>query len=231
MSHCAFPRPRPRAFTLVELLVAVAIIGILAAIAVPNFLAAQTRSKVSRVKNDLRTLATALESYTADHNQPPLDWNVSRGDPMLAGMLPNTSGILHPGCADASGLRAGLTTPVMYIADCWINDPFVKGESYDEIPFDQQKFSYNWFGPSAVRGVEPNPDYLFQEYDKYYGAWRLGSVGPDRDFYHEGSVYAASRVYDATNGTVSRGNIWRSQKEAEVKARPPLDLVIDPEGA
>ena len=38
----------------------VAIIAILAAIAVPNFLEAQTRSKVSRVKTDLSTLATAM---------------------------------------------------------------------------------------------------------------------------------------------------------------------------
>ena len=84
-------------FTLIELLVVVGIVAILAAIAIPNLLAAQMRSKVARTKADLRTLATALEAYTADYSAPPLDYNVSRGDPMLPGMAYFTSGILHPG--------------------------------------------------------------------------------------------------------------------------------------
>lgn len=60
-----------RGFTLIELLIVVAIIAILAAIAVPNFLEAQTRAKVSRVKNDLRAIATGIESYRVDHNSYP----------------------------------------------------------------------------------------------------------------------------------------------------------------
>jgi type II secretion system protein G len=64
-----------KGFTLIELLIVVAIIAILAAIAVPNFLEAQTRAKIARVKNDLRNLATALESYRLDNNRyiPHLD--------------------------------------------------------------------------------------------------------------------------------------------------------------
>ncbi len=58
-------------FTIIELLVVVVIIAILAAIAIPNFLLAQTRAKVSRVKNDLRVLATGLESYATDYNCYP----------------------------------------------------------------------------------------------------------------------------------------------------------------
>src|SRR5215211_3402823 len=60
-----------KAFTLIELLIVVAIIAILAAIAVPNFLEAQTRAKVSRVKNDQRSLATGLEAYYVDNNSYP----------------------------------------------------------------------------------------------------------------------------------------------------------------
>jgi type II secretory pathway pseudopilin PulG len=50
------------------LLIVVAIIAILAAIAVPNFLEAQTRAKVSRTHADMRSLATALEAYAVDNS-------------------------------------------------------------------------------------------------------------------------------------------------------------------
>jgi len=56
---------------LIQLLIIVAIIAILAAIAVPNFLEAQVRSKVSRVRSDLRSLATGIESYYVDWNTYP----------------------------------------------------------------------------------------------------------------------------------------------------------------
>jgi len=56
------------------LLIVVAIIAILAAIAVPTFLEAQVRSKVARVENVYRTLATALESCTVGYNRPPLSF-------------------------------------------------------------------------------------------------------------------------------------------------------------
>lgn len=59
------------AFTLIELLIVVAILAILASIAVPNFLLAQVRSKVSRAENDLRTLSVAIESFAVDHNAFP----------------------------------------------------------------------------------------------------------------------------------------------------------------
>jgi general secretion pathway protein G len=60
-----------KGFTLIELLVVVAIIAILAAIAYPNFMEAQTRANISRVKSDLRTIATGLESYMVDRNRVP----------------------------------------------------------------------------------------------------------------------------------------------------------------
>ena len=63
------------AFTLIELLIVVAIIAILAAIAVPNFLEAQTRSKISRAKSDERSIATAIEAYVVDYNKLPRDGN------------------------------------------------------------------------------------------------------------------------------------------------------------
>lgn len=64
---------RINAFTLIELLVVVAVIAILAAIAVPNFLEAQVRSKVSRTVADMASIRTALEAYAVDENTYPLN--------------------------------------------------------------------------------------------------------------------------------------------------------------
>ena len=60
---------KSKGFTLIELLIVVAIIGILAAIAVPNFLNAQIRAKVARCKSDLKALGMAQEQYFLDNNR------------------------------------------------------------------------------------------------------------------------------------------------------------------
>lgn len=221
-------------FTLIELLIVVAIIAILAAIAVPNFLEAQTRAKVSRVKSDLRTMGTAIEMYTIDYNKQPLDYNVSKGgDPSLTDKTAGSviSGILHPGVRLGDGsIRAGLTTPVAYITNCWVEDPFV-GKSGGNMDFDQQVYTYNPFWKGSLWGRTAdswmNATYRTNNYVEHYGTYRLGSIGPDRDVYNDTTGKTAvkmSRVYDASNGTLSWGNIWRSQKDPEVQTRPKADI-------
>jgi prepilin-type N-terminal cleavage/methylation domain-containing protein len=56
-------------FTLVEIMIVVAIIALLAAIAVPGFLRARKRSQASRIVNDLRLIDSAVDQYAIENNK------------------------------------------------------------------------------------------------------------------------------------------------------------------
>ncbi len=76
-----------KGFTLIELLIVVAIIGIIAAIAIPNLLNAIDRGKQKRTMADLRSIGTAVESYAVDVNFYPQS---------AAGDVTTLAGILQP---------------------------------------------------------------------------------------------------------------------------------------
>ena len=65
---------REKGFTLIELMIVVAIIGILAAIAIPNFLKFQARTRQSEAKANLKAIFTSKKSWFAERNTYACDW-------------------------------------------------------------------------------------------------------------------------------------------------------------
>ncbi|MCD6385563.1 prepilin-type N-terminal cleavage/methylation domain-containing protein [Candidatus Sumerlaeota bacterium] len=195
-------------FTLIELLIVVAIIAILAAIAVPNFLEAQTRSKVSRCKEDMRSIATALEAYNVDHNAYPTyhytDTYTSPWGPEVSFTFGGTGKYASGNVTPFDG-NPQLTTPVAYMSSLPL-DPFFVGAG--DAPPDAYWFMYvNW--PYALRD-SPIPWII-----KTYGAWRLSSGGPDKSRGHASIGDYWNMLYDPSNGTISKGQIHRTQLSPE----------------
>lgn len=209
---------RVSAFTLIELLIVVAIIAILAAIAVPNFLEAQTRAKISRNKADMRTIVTGVETYRVDWNQLPV-WEAHKTAAWFR------TGTAHVSWPFHIWTPSRLSTPVAYI------------NSIPEDPFLPEVHHPTWSDPGTEWGrgklfkrhVYQPMRYMFMRDNKpgWYahglrvaGDYFLMSNGPDRQYYNTPAGAAnndqrAFRDYDATNGTVSLGNIIRSQKNGE----------------
>lgn len=217
-----------RGFTLIELLIVVGILIILAAIGLPNFLAAQIRAKYARAVAELRTVATALETYAVDHNHYPLNTRYNN-----------------------YSVPMSLTTPVAYITTGRLRDPFTRifsvapGDPNAEIintgdrPDDVQLYTYqsvmdletaDYFASARYAPefpYEPPADAIdafgynpgaFQR----YGRWKLVSFGPDGVYYDPSKDLMLNLIlttfdipYDPTNGAISFGNIYRTQRASD----------------
>ncbi len=204
-------------FTLIELLIVVAIIAILAAIAVPNFLEAQVRSKVSRVKADQRSMATALEAYYVDNNLYPdhaggSDLVGTSADSMTDAAngddtLPSRTFRLIN--ADAPNLGT-LTTPVAFITQ-YFSDPFAdtRGRTFRYFQ-KRQGWILGSFGPDA-------DELLDGDLGWGVGTWSISDTDAansietiyDITITQPSELLLTAGTYDPTNGTVSSGDVWR----------------------
>ncbi len=82
------PSRRSRAFTLVEIMVVVVIIGLLAAAALPAYRLITLRSRAASVVNDLRTFSTVFITYSLQNGRYPDDGDPQVVPPQVAGQLP-----------------------------------------------------------------------------------------------------------------------------------------------
>src|SRR5512143_2467397 len=100
-------RAASRGFTLIELLIVVAIIGLLAAIAIPNLLNAVDKGKQKRTMSDLRAIGVAVEAYAVDNTYYPnaatLPAIKAVIDPIFFNTMPLIDGWANAIQADSSG--------------------------------------------------------------------------------------------------------------------------------
>ena len=181
----AHPATR-EAFTLIELLIVVAIIGILAAIAVPNFLHAQIRSKIARVQAELHTVSVAVEAYAVDRGGYPPDADDRPG--------------FDPAYWNQTVQFTRLTTPVAYLASV-VYDPFNANKSAS---------------PAMMLLFPGDPPYTYAyitlgDYSTHAGVpttYGIVSVGVSGEF-DSAANQGIHDTYDPSNGLTSRGDIIR----------------------
>ena len=202
-----------QAFTLIELLIVVAIVGILAAIAVPNFLNAQIRAKIARGMADMKNTGTAIEQFRMDKNYLLVDFwddDTELGVERMTelGIQPFNNGpdrtmvqILGP-----------LTTPVAYMGTV-PTDPFNQQTSAkDEDQYVKYANSSYIYGDNEpVYGGENHGIHALQSANaKTYGLqplakgeWALMGIGPDGQW--QNTVRGVP--YKPSNGLTSLGDI------------------------
>ena len=214
------------AFTLIELLIVIAIILILISIALPNFLTAQVRAKVTRVKGDMRSVGIALESYRTDFKKFPTPIWAAKSTFFNGALIILGTVVLPPsqgGKPPYPLIGTLLTTPSKYIGSVPI-DPFntnmVGGPINPVIAYNGKRAPmgqlYSYWTPTkegdAFRKVWVAAMNTRYQVLNFSFNLLLESAGPDLEWWaHMGDSMGGTGyqtfIYSPTNGIASEGQI------------------------
>lgn len=207
-----------KGFSLIELLIVVAIISIITAIVVPNLMSANIRAKVSGVKADMGSIAIALEDYKVDHGEYPRDSRFSRSASYASDIIaqPNQAFDGKSGSDDgndAIGLGY-LVYPKANFEPTYLKriagDPFNDSgeEDWDGTSGAHNHHYLYYTGKWSVNG--PIDCITSNDSPQY---WALVSWGPDKDKdindYDKAraAVIADIDLYNSDSGITSSGDI------------------------
>ncbi len=223
-------RIKGKGFTLIELLIVIAIILILISIALPNFLEAQVRAKVTASRGNLKSFETAMHAFILDNKDVYPDYNdfgVTELNLLVARLRAHINS--RAGCASkervcscsapalptnkggvsfvasesdfyAPGVHCPLTSPVAYMSKGSTTDPFGGG--------------------MISHGYDSYPEYKGSKMTGHLSYGGVYGIGPDHiagDWLREtaytidtdGDGLREGLPYNPTNGTTSHGDLWR----------------------